>query len=217
MRESIELVQLVQYGEVATSGLDVSACPDETHPVYRIVPIADDFVEICDECGFHGALVDMRDAATMLSSLQDRWASVFTHSVQLLRGRPAPNTWCAIEYAQHTTYALGGIEWAAREFVAGRSPDWTQEPQGLAGQFEHDIHDCDRFDIASTLDELGFAARSMAALTVDLTPEDQQRRADYGDGLVINTAAVIRHALHDAEHHLLDIRRGIATLQLSSN
>jgi hypothetical protein len=31
---------------------------------------------------------------------------------------------------------------------------------------------------------------------------------------VINTTAVIRHALHDAEHHLLDIRRGIARQQL---
>jgi hypothetical protein len=35
--------------------------------------------------------------------------------------------------------------------------------------------------------------------------------------LIINTAAVVRHALHDAEHHLLDIRRGIARLQLSSS
>jgi hypothetical protein len=31
---------------------------------------------------------------------------------------------------------------------------------------------------------------------------------------VINTTAVIRHALHDTEHHLLDIRRNIAHQQL---
>jgi hypothetical protein len=56
----------------------------------------------------------------------------------------------------------------------------------------------------------------MAAFAVNLTAVEQDRRADYGGGLVINTAAVVRHALHDAEHHLLDIRRGIARLQLSS-
>jgi hypothetical protein len=185
--------------------------------VYRVLPIADDFVEVCDECGFDGGLVDMRVAADMLRSLGDRWASVFSHSEELLRARPAPDTWCPVEYAQHTTFAIGAIEWAAGEFVKGRSPDWTQEPADLAGEFDHDLHDCDRFEIASTLDSLSSAAQSMAAFAVALTPAEQDRRADYGDGLIINTAAVVRHALHDSEHHLLDIRRGIARLQLSSN
>jgi hypothetical protein len=48
------------------------------------------------------------------------------------------------EYAQQATFAIGAIEWAALHFVDGRSPDWSQEPQDLAGQFEHDNHDCDR-------------------------------------------------------------------------
>ncbi len=185
--------------------------------VYRILPLSDDFIEICDECGFHGALVDMGKAADMLRSLGDRWAAVFSHSEELVRARPAPETWCAIEYAQHVAFAIGAIEWAAREFVAGHSPDWTQEPQDLAGQFEHDAHDCERFDIASTLGDLGSAARSMAAFALNLTLEEQDRRADYVGGLIINTAAVVRHAVHDAEHHLLDIRRGIARLQLGSS
>jgi hypothetical protein len=184
--------------------------------VYRVLPLADDFFEICDECGFNGGLIDMTEAAAMLRSLGDRWASVFTHSEELLRARPAPDTWCAIEYTQHTTYALGAIEWAAGEFVAGRSPDWTQEPEDLAGQFEHDVHDCKQSEIAPTLDALSSAAGSMAAFAANLTTAEQERRADYDVGFTINTAAVVRHALHDAEHHLLDIRRGIARLQLSS-
>jgi hypothetical protein len=185
--------------------------------MYRILPLADDFVEVCDECGFHGGLVDMGEAAALLGTLGDRWASVFSHSEELLRARPAPDTWCPVEYAQHTTFAIGAIEWAARQFVDGRSPDWSQEPQDLAGQFEHDIHDCDRFNLASTLDALKSATRSLAFFAANLTPKAQERRADYGDGLILNTAAVVRHALHDAEHHLLDIRRGIARLQLASD
>jgi len=185
--------------------------------VYRILPLADDFIEVCDECGFDGALVDMSEAAAMLGSLGDRWASVFSHADELLRARPAAGTWCPVEYTQHTAFAIGAIEWAAREFVEGRSPDWTQEPQDLTGEFEHSVHDCDRFELASTLDILGSASTSLAAFAMNLTTEEQHRRADYGDGLVINTAAVVRHALHDAEHHLLDIRRGIARIQLSSS
>lgn len=184
--------------------------------MYRVLPLADDFAEVCDECGFDGGLIDMSEAVAMLRSLGDRWALVFTHSEELLRARPAPDVWCAVEYSQHTTHATGSIEWAAREFVDGRSPDWSQMPPDLAGQFEHTDHDCDRFEIVSTLDELGSAARSMAAFAESLTPEALDRRADYRGGRIVNTAAVLRHALHDAEHHLLDIRRGIARLRLES-
>lgn len=79
--------------------------------VYRILPRDDDFFEVCDECGFDGALVDMSTAAALMRSLGDRWASVFSHSEELLRARPAPETWCPVEYAQHTTFAIGAIEW----------------------------------------------------------------------------------------------------------
>ena len=185
--------------------------------MYRILPHGDDFFEVCDECGFDGSLVDMNTAAAMFCTLADRWDTAFTYSEELLRARPAPETWCPVEYAQHTTFAIGAIEWAAREFVDGRSPDWTQEPEALAGQFEHDTHACEQFEIATTLEALRSAANSMAALATTLRPEDQARTAQYADGLVINTAAVVRHALHDAEHHLLDIRRGIARLQLAAS
>ena len=141
---------------------------------------------------------------------------MISHPETIVRARPAPDTWCPVEYAQHTAFAIRAIEWAAREFVAGRSPDWSQEPRDLPGQFEHDVHDCGRYALTATLDIMRSAADSMAAFAVTLTPEEQGRRADYtGSGLVINTAAVVRHAVHDAEHHLLDICRGIARLQLA--
>jgi hypothetical protein len=54
----------------------------------------------------------------------------------------------------------------------------------------------------------------MATFAESLTPEEQVVNAVYSKDQVINTTAVIRHALHDAEHHLLDIRRGIARQQL---
>ena len=120
-----------------------------------------------------------------------------------------------MEYAQHVVSAIVGIEWAARVFAAGRAPDWNELPEdSLPGVFEHDTHDCGRFTIADTLDSLGAVARSMADFAESLTPEEQVVIAVYFDDWVINTTAVIRHALHDAEHHLLDVRRGIARQQL---
>jgi hypothetical protein len=182
--------------------------------VYRILALEDDYFEVCDECGFNGARVDMNEAAARFRGLGGRWRSEFSCSEELLRARPAPETWCALEYAQHTACAIGAIEWAAGEFVEGRSPDWAHAPKDLAGQFEHDRHDCDQFGMDASLRILESAAASMAQYAAELTAEEGNRTADYGGGRVINTAAVVRHALHDAEHHLLDIRRGIARLQL---
>lgn len=182
--------------------------------MYRILEWSGDFVEVCDECGFDGATVSLAEATALFSTLKDRWAAVFTRPEALLRTRPAPETWCPVEYAQHTACAIGSIEWAARLFVQGRSPDWSTLPKDLPGEFEHSDHDCGRFDVTSTLEVLGSAATSMAAFVANLTTDQQSRTADYGGGFILNTAAVVRHALHDAEHHLLDVRRGIARMQL---
>lgn len=132
----------------------------------------------------------------------------------LVRARPEPDTWCAVEYAQHVVNAISGIEWAGRIFATGHSPNRAEEPADLAGVFEHETHDCGRFGIAGTLGQLAVAAGSMADFTEPLAPEEQGMIATYVPSQVISTTAVVRHALHDAEHHLLDIRRGIARQQL---
>jgi hypothetical protein len=183
--------------------------------VYRIVSVGSDFHEICDECGFHGGTLDPSATVARIRALPDRWSEVMSQDEEQLRARPEPDTWCAVEYAQHVLNAIESIEWAARVFAAGRSPDWDElSEDSLLGVFEHDTHDCDRFDIADTLESLGAVARSMATFAESLTPEEQAVIAVYSKDQVINTTAVIRHALHDAEHHLLDVRRGIARQQL---
>ncbi len=49
---------------------------------------------------------------------------------------------------------------------------------------------------------------------LSLTPDEQIAITVYVPGQEINTTAVIRHALDDAKHHLLDVRRGIARQDL---
>lgn len=185
--------------------------------MYRILAVDGDFHEICDECGFHGGTLDPDAAVARIRTLPDRWSEVMSQDEEQLRTRPEPDTWCAVEYAQHVVNAIASIEWGARVFAAGRSPDWDElSEDSLPGVFEHDTHDCDRFDITDTLEALSATANSIATFADSLTPEEQAVIAVYSKGLEINTSAVIRHALHDAEHHLLDVRRGIARRQLRS-
>ena len=189
--------------------------PSHTRGMYRMLPVGGDFHEICDECGFHGGTLDLSATVARIRALPDRWSEVMSLDEERVRARPEPDTWCAVEYAQHVINAIASIEWAARVFAAGRSPNWDELLEdSLPGVFEHDTHDCDRFDIADTLESLGAVARSMATFAESLTPEEQVVVAVYAGEWVINTIAVIRHALHDAEHHVLDIRRGIARQQL---
>ena len=180
-----------------------------------MLSVGSDFHEICDECGFHGGTLDLSTTVARFRALPGRWSEVMSQDEELLRARPEPDTWCAVEYAQHVINAIASIEWGARIFAAGRSPDWGElSEDSLPAVFEHPTHDCRRFDIADTLESLGVVAGSMADFAESLTPEEQVVVAVYAEGWVINTTAVIRHALHDAEHHLLDIRRGIARQEL---
>lgn len=120
-----------------------------------------------------------------------------------------------MEYAQHVVSAIVGIEWAARLFAQGVDPDWDEFDEDEApGVFEHPDHECERYGIAETLAMLDAAASSIAGYAETLTPDEQAMTAVYYKTEVWNTTAVVRHALHDAEHHLLDIRRGLARQRL---
>jgi hypothetical protein len=156
--------------------------------VYRILSVGSDFHEICDECGFHGGTLDLSATVARIRALPDRWSEVMSQDEEQLRARPEPDTWCAVEYAQHVLNAIESIEWAARVFAAGRSPDWDElSEDSLQGVFEHDTRDCDRFDIADTLESLGAVARSMATFAESLTPEEQAVIPPAADYLAISS------------------------------
>ena len=92
-----------------------------------------------------------------------------------LRARPEPDTGCAVEYAQHVINAIASIEWAARRFAAGRSPDWDELSQdSLPGLFEHDTHDCDRFD-SSAADEEALRAQALRHFYAHIGCEGEAR------------------------------------------
>lgn len=184
--------------------------------MYNFITLGGEPVEVCDECGFDGGQVKIAEVSTRFDDVRRAWATVFAGDEALLRARPAPATWCTVEYAEHTAFALAAIEWAAREFVQLRSPDWTQLPSDRLGDASDDNHDCESIAIDDVLDQISRASLSLAAFTESLSDADLFQVQDYGGGMLLTTGAVIRHALHDAEHHVLDIRRGMARLLLNA-
>src|SRR4029078_10503042 len=120
-----------------------------------MLSVGSDFQEVCDECGCHGGTLDLSATVARTRALADRWSEVMSQDEERLRARPEPDTWGAVEYAQHVVSAIGGIEWAARIFAAGRAPDWDEMPEdSLPGVFEHVMTHCGVFDIAARADSV---------------------------------------------------------------
>ena len=193
----------------------VPACDDLA--VYDFVLVDGKQVEVCDDCGFNGAAVADDAVGPRLRAMWQSWCAACDNDESLLRARPASATWCAVEYSSHTAFALQAIEWAAREFLAGRAANWASLPYTSipSEDANEENHDCMQTPVDRVLSELERATTSMAAFADRLTEAETVVTQDYGGGLLLSVGTVVRHALHDAEHHVLDIRRGIAKLILT--
>lgn len=146
--------------------------------------------ELCDECGFDAReLVDGADEAARLDAAYAALERMLDHPDA--GRRPAPETWSAREYVDHTVEVSGVIlEWVST--TAGGTPPAT--PTDLAG--------CRR-----VVDEVvpPLAPAQRAAVLHDTYPHP------------VTVEWLVRHLLHDTEHHVLDLRRGYARLGMADH
>ncbi len=146
--------------------------------------------ELCDECGF-----DARELAATREE-QRRLDTAYADLERLLDHpdadrRPAADTWSAREYVDHCVeVAAVMLGWVA-ELTHGE----TQEE----------------------FDDLEACRRAVAALVPPLT--EAQRAAVLPDQYQqpVTVEWLLRHLLHDAEHHVLDLRRGYASLGMADH
>ena len=139
--------------------------------------------ELCDECGF-----DARELSDGVDETQ-RLDAAYADLERLLEHpdagrRPAPETWSAREYVDHC------IE------VAGALLEWASETAGVAPvAHPHDLAEC----------------RRAVAATVPTFTETQRAAVLEGEyQQPVTVEWLIRHLLHDTEHHVLDLRRNYA-------
>ena len=144
-------------------------------------------VELCDECGFDAR--ELNGSRNEQQRLDTAYADL-----ERLRNhpdsdrRPAPETWSAREYVDHC------VE------VATVILDWVGEltDRGV----RHELRD------------LASCRRAVALLVPPLT-EGQRDAVLHGQyQQPVTVEWLLRHLLHDAEHHVLDLRRGYATLAM---
>ena len=163
--------------------------------------------ETCAECRFDGALYDLSDSMGTLRNLAAMWReTVHGLDPSVLMARPAPDVWSAAEYTAHSadvTQAMGRL---LHGLLTIDELEVEAVPEGHAPDVS------DGFDAAMARLEANFARLYDRAARVGPEDDPQWRRTALADGHRVDGAWVLRHAIHDATHHLSDIGRGVHAL-----
>jgi DinB family protein len=159
--------------------------------------------ERCAECGFDATLLTTADAITALRSLGRRWREAFEDVPdEILRRRPAPDVWSPLEYGAHTRDVLALIGHGVDEILNDTHPTFPViEPEPDAPDHGYNALDPDR-----VLSKLADNAAVMADRAARALPQHWSRTATIG-GDEVDAGWLLRHAVHDATHHLRDVQK----------
>ncbi|HVL26686.1 MAG TPA: DinB family protein [Acidimicrobiales bacterium] len=170
----------------------------------------------CSECGFSDATVSLADVPAALRRFARRYRAPLTRFLPgedgdaLIRTRPpaGPITWSALEYAAHVRDVFAWYdEWVRRSLdhdgfvVEAPGPDEAAE----AGRYNE-------ADPAAVADDLAANADRLAA-TFESMPEEGWARAHVPRGNPRTAAFAARRAVHEGNHHLLDIGRVLRSVR----
>lgn len=167
----------------------------------------------CPECGLAYDAISPRDAAGAVRSFPRRYRSLLTHFEpgedleEIIRQRPAPDVWSALEYTAHVAQTLDLMAPTIRQIVNEDNPHlfaWDPDEQAE----EQSYNDWTLLEAIGEM-ESGCADLSMAIEYTPSTDWNRKGTFDYGEREAIDVA---RNAVHEGSHHLRDIRRGLSQI-----
>ncbi len=168
----------------------------------------------CGECGFVDEPVSMEEAIAKLRGFGRRYRAPLTRFLPgedgdvLLRTRPTPEVWSALEYAAHVSEVFEWYDrWVRRSLeeddpvIDAPTPDEAAE----AGHFNER-------DPSVVADAIAAHAESLAD-TFEGVPEEAWSRCHVRRGEHRSVLFTARRAVHEGAHHLLDIGRGLRAVR----
>lgn len=169
--------------------------------------------EACDECGFDPSKVAPADLPDAIRGLVRRYRAPLTRFLPgevpdvVVRTRPSPDTWSALEYACHVRDVLRVFDGRVSRVLAEERPD--------LGWWDHEAAVDDEAYNAQApvevVEELAHRADAFAE-TLAAVPEDGWDRAGTRrNGELFTVVGLGRFALHEGNHHLLDVGRSLRT------
>lgn len=162
----------------------------------------------CPECGFDYDALEPSDACGVVSGLGRRYRVPLTRGLPsedldaVVRTRPAPSVWSALEYACHVRDCLDLYRLRINRVLREHQPTLAPMNREAIAVDRH----YNEQDPSVVADELGKAAEQLAERLAGLGPDDWTRFGTReGDRLSVGWMA--RNVVHEGNHHLLDIGR----------
>ncbi len=167
----------------------------------------------CPECGLEYEEMPVAEAITAIRGFGRRYRAPLTRLLPgeddtVLRQRPAPDVWSALEYAGHVRDVFGFYEVWVRLILSSDQPELKgPDPDEMAREARY--NDQDPGGIAE-----GVEVRSEAlAATLERVPDDGWDRVGIRRGEERSVIVTARRAVHEGNHHLLDIGRTLRAVR----
>jgi hypothetical protein len=163
----------------------------------------------CEECGFDPGRVADGELAGEIRRLGSRYRAPLTRLLPgedggVLRERPQPTVWSAIEYAAHVRDVFDLFDARVALVLTGDRPVFEvvdHDQAVVAGGYR----DLDAVVVAA---QTTVSAEALAARLEGLGPSDWDRWGTR-EGETRTVREIAQRAVHEAHHHLLDIGRAL--------
>lgn len=157
--------------------------------------------EVCAECGFTGADWDVAEALDCLATLPDSWATVTSGlDAAVLGRRPRKDCWSIAEYTDHVRETTFGMRFLIDVAVDSPGTDLGSPPEPRFDATPRSI------DFQGSLRRFRTEVELLVARAATLDPQHWSSSVVVG-GNSHDVRWIVRHALHDLSHHLVDIER----------
>jgi hypothetical protein len=169
---------------------------------------------VCPECGLDFDSISPRDAAVAVRSFPRRYRGLLAGPApadgpdDVIRRRPDPTTWSALEYTGHVADVLDHLGPAIRRMTVEDQPTITFFDNDERAR-EQGYNDQDRAEVFGWLD---LTCEDLAAILDSVNADDWRRigHFEWGDRDVL---AIARNAVHEGAHHLRDVQRVLSQVR----
>lgn len=170
----------------------------------------------CDECGFDYEAGELRAVVTMVVRQAAECSMALTKAAagpdpDVVRLRPEPEVWSAIEYACHVRDVLQVQRLRIAQCLAEDRPVYA--PMDRAGRVKEGKYELQ--DPQKVAAELVRLAREFGSAARDLTPSQLAKLGLYNYPVRAPRPLnwVIRHTAHEIQHHRQDIIQVLAKVE----
>jgi hypothetical protein len=170
---------------------------------------------VCPECGIDYDTISPSDAVLAVRSYPRRFRALLVprddeeKQDTLIRRRPAPQTWSALEYSAHVADVFDDLADSIRRMTIEDRPRIPSQLDPDQRAIDAAYNEQER---ESVLQQLEASAERLADILERVDSGSWTRTAEFDWG-ERDALTMARNAVHEGHHHLRDIEHGLAAVR----